>query len=35
MGFYVCTLFADMGEGKDAQIAGEHGMCECFERRKE
>lgn len=34
MGFYVCTVFADMGEGKQAQISGAHGLCECYSRRK-
>ena len=34
MGFYVCTVFSDMGEGKEAQINGAHGYCECYQRRK-
>lgn len=33
LGFWVCTVLADMGEGDQAQISGAHGLCECYSKR--
>lgn len=34
LGFYVCTVFANMEDGMGrANLSGEHGYCELFVRR--
>ena len=35
LGFYVCTVFANMGDGETdkAHLSGKHGFCELFVRR--
>jgi len=35
LGFWVCATFAHQGDGDQANLSGEHGMCEMFIKRDE